>query len=72
MKHGMKQGKKKPTRFYGWLNATVFHKAMAKMRLSHDDKRIIECNDRLLSKGKKPKVLYPQPRKRTKRTQRSK
>lgn len=67
MKHGMKQGKKRPTRFYGWLNATVFHKAMAEMRLSHDDKRIIECNDHLWAKGKKPKVLYPQPRKRVKR-----
>ncbi len=67
MKHCMKIGKKKPTRFYSWLNVTVFHKATAEMRLSHDDKRIIECNDHLLSKGKKPKVLYPQPRKRVKR-----
>ena len=72
MKHGMRIGRKKPTRFYSWLNGTVFHKAMAEMRLSYDDKRIIECNDHLLAKGKKPKVLYPQPRKRVKRTQHGK
>ena len=40
MKHGMKIGKKRPTSFYNWLSATVFHKAMAEMKLSHDDKRI--------------------------------
>jgi hypothetical protein len=45
---------------------------MAEMRLSHDDKRITECNDHLLAEGKKPKVLYPQPRKLAKRTQRGK
>ena len=63
MKHGMKVGKKRPTRFYSWLDVTVLHKAMAEMKLSQDDKRIIECNDHLLSKGKKPKVSYPRPRK---------
>ena len=53
MKHGMKIGKKKSTRFYSWLDGTVFHKAMAEMKLSHDDKRITECVDHKLKKGKK-------------------
>lgn len=72
MKHGMKVGKERPTRFYSWLDGTVFHKNLGLMKLSQTDKRITECNDHLLAKGKKPKVLYPQPRKCTKRTQRGK
>ena len=67
MKHGMKQGKKKPTRFYDWLNATVFHKAMAEMKLSHDDKRVVECVDHKLKKYKKPFFRAPVAPKRTQR-----
>lgn len=67
MKHGMKAGKKKPTRFYGWLNATVFHKAMAEMRLSHDDKRVVECVDHKLKRKEKPFYRAPAAPKRTQR-----
>lgn len=59
MKHGMKVGKQKPTRFYSWLNATVFHKAMAKMKLSHDDKRVVECVDHKLRRKEKPFFRAP-------------
>lgn len=67
MKHGMKAGKKKPTRFYNWLNATVFHKAMAEMRLSQTDKRVVECVDHKLKNKEKPYFRAPEPRKRTQR-----
>ena len=59
MKHGMKPGKKRPTRFYGWLNVTVFHKAMSVMKLSHDDKRITECVDHKLERKEKPFFRAP-------------
>ena len=67
MKHGMKIGKKKPTRFYGWLDATVFHKAMAEMRLSHDDKRVTECVMHRIKRKEKPFFKAPEARKRTQR-----
>jgi hypothetical protein len=67
MKHGMKIGKKKPTRFYSWLNGTVFHKAMAEMRLSHDDKRITECVAHKLKQKEKPFFRAPASSKRTQR-----
>ena len=67
MKHGMKQGKKRPTRFYNWLNATVFHKAMAEMRLSQDDKRVVECIDHKLKRKEKPFYRAPAAPKRTQR-----
>ena len=67
MKHGMKQGKKKPTRFYNWLNATVFHRAMAEMKLSHDDKRITECVSHKLKRKEKPFFRAPASPKCTQR-----
>jgi hypothetical protein len=67
MKHGMKIGKKKPTRFYSWLNGTVFHKAMAEMKISHDDKRVVECVDHKLKKKEKPFFKAPTSPKRTQR-----
>ena len=67
MKHGMKIGKKKPTRFYSWLNATVFHKAMAEMKLSHDDKRIVEYVDHKLKRKEKPFFRAPASPKCTQR-----
>ncbi len=68
MKHGMQIGKKKPTRFYNWLNATVFHKAMAEMKLSQTDKRVVECVDHKLKRKEKPFFRAPS----AKRTQRGK
>lgn len=67
MKHGMKIGKKKPTRFYSWLNATVFHKAMAEMKLSQADKRVVECVDHKLKKKEKPFFKAPAVSKHTQR-----
>lgn len=67
MKHGMKPGKKRPSSFYSWLNSTVFHKAMAEMKLSHDDKRITECVDHQLKRKEKPFFKAPEARKRTQR-----
>ena len=67
MKHGMKIGKKKPTRFYGWLDATVFHKAIAEMRLSHDDKRVTECVMHRIKRKEKPFFRAPAAPKRTQR-----
>ena len=59
MKHGMKIGKKRPTSFYNWLSATVFHKAMAEMKLSHDDKRITQCTAHRLKRHEKPGFIAP-------------
>lgn len=67
MKHGMKVGKKKPSRFYGWFNATVFHKAMAEMSLSQADKRVVECVDHKLKRKEKPFFRAPASPKRTQR-----
>ena len=67
MKHGMKVGKKRPTRFYGWLNATVFHKAMAIAKLSQTDKRVVECVDHKLKRKEKPFYRAPAAPKRTQR-----
>lgn len=67
MKHGMKQSKEKPTRFYNWLDAAVFHKAMAEMRLSHDDKRVVECVDHKLKRKEKPFFRAPAAPKHTQR-----
>lgn len=67
MKHGMKIGKKKPTRFYGWLDATVFHKAMAETKLSQADKRVVECVDHKLKRKEKPFFRAPVAPKRTQR-----
>ena len=67
MKHGMKIGKKKPTRFYSWLNVTVFHKAMAEMKLSQTDKRVVECVDHKLKRKEKPFFKAPKAPKRTQR-----
>ena len=67
MKHGMKIGKKRPTRFYSYLNGTVFHKATAKMKLSHDDKRVVECVDHKLKRKEKPFFRAPAAPKRTQR-----
>ena len=67
MKHGMKTGKKRPTRFYSWLNGTVFYKAMAKMKLSHDDKRVTECVSHKLKRKEKPFFRAPAAPKRTQR-----
>ena len=63
----MKIGKKKPTRFYSWLNGTVFHKAMTEMKLSHDDKRVVECVDHKLKRKEKPFFKAPAAPKRTQR-----
>lgn len=59
MKHGMKTGRKRPTRFYNWLNGTVFYKAMAEMKLSHDDKRVTECVVHKLKRKEKPFFQAP-------------
>ena len=67
MKHGMKVGKKKPTRFYNYLNGTVFHKAMAKMKLSQADKRVVECVDHKLKRKEKPFFRAPSSPKRSQR-----
>lgn len=67
MKHGMKVGKKRPARFYGWLNATVFHKAMAEMSLSQADKRVVECVDHKLKRKEKPFFRAPASPKRIQR-----
>lgn len=67
MKHGMKVGKKKPTRFYSWLNVTVFHKATAEMKLSQVDKRVVECVDHKLKRKEKPFFRAPEAHKRTQR-----
>ena len=67
MKHGMKVGKKKSTRFYSWLNGTVFHKAMAEMKLSQTDKRVVECVDHKLKKKEKPFFKAPAAPRRTQR-----
>lgn len=67
MKHGMKIGKKRPTRFYGWLNGTVFHKAMAETKLSQTDKRVVECVDHKLKRKEKPFFRALVAHKRTQR-----
>ena len=67
MKHGMKIGKKRPERFYSWLNGVIFYKAMAEMKLSHDDKRITECVAHQLKRKKKPFFKAPEARKPAKR-----
>lgn len=67
MKHGMKIGKKKPTRFYSWLNVTVFHKATAETKLSQADKRVVECVDHKLKRKEKPFFRAPASPKRTQR-----
>lgn len=59
MKHGMKIGKKRPERFYSWLSATIFHKAMAEMKLSYDDKRITQCVAHKLKCHEKPGFTAP-------------
>ena len=67
MKHGMKTGKKRPERFYGWLDGTVFHKNLGLMKLSSVDKRITECVEHKLKNKEKPYFKAPEPRKRTQR-----
>ncbi len=67
MKHGMKVGKKRPTRFYGWLDGTVFHKNLGLMKLSQTDKRITECVDHKLKRKEKPFFRAPASPKRTQR-----
>ena len=67
MKHGMKVGKKRSTRFYSVLDGTVFHKNLGLMQLSSADKRVTECVDHMLAKGKKPYFKAPEPRKRAQR-----
>lgn len=67
MKHGMKIGKKKPTRFYSWLDGTVFHKASGLMKLSPADKRVVECVDHKLKRKEKPFFRAPTAPKRTQR-----
>ena len=67
MKHGMKIGKKKPTRFYSYLNGTVFHKNLGLMKLSQTDKRVVECVDHKLKQKKKPFFRAPETLKRTQR-----
>ena len=65
MKHGMKIGKKKPTRFYSWLDGTVFHKALGLMKLRQADKRVVECVDHKLKRKEKPFFRAPASPKRT-------
>ena len=67
MKHGMKVGKKRPERFFSWLDGTVFHKNLGLMKLSSADKRVVECVDHKLAKGKKPFFRAPEARRRTQR-----
>jgi hypothetical protein len=67
MKHGMKTGKKRSTSFYNWLSVTVFHKAMAEMKLSHDDKRITQCVAHRLKRHEKPGFIAPVGHKPVKR-----
>lgn len=67
MKHGMEIGKKKPARFYGWLNGTVFHKNLGLMKLSQTDKRVVECVDHKLKRKEKPFFRAPAAPKRTQR-----
>lgn len=67
MKHGMEQGRKRPTRFYGCLNGTVFHKNLGLMKLSQTDKRITECVDHKLKRKEKPFFRAPAAPKRTQR-----
>ena len=67
MKHGMKVGKKRPERFFSWLDGVVFHKNLGLMQLSSADKRVVECVDHMLKKGKKPYFKAPEPRRRTQR-----
>lgn len=67
MKHGMKTGKKKSERFYGWLNGTVFHKNLGLMQLSQTDKRVVECVDHKLKRKEKPFFRAPEVHKRTQR-----
>ncbi len=57
MKHGMKAGKKRPERFYSWLNGVVFHKNLGLMKLSYDDKRSTECVDHQLKCHERPALL---------------
>ena len=58
----------KDTRFFRWLNGTIFHKNLGLMKLSYDDKRIVECTDHMLKLHKKPAFTAPQAaRKRTQR-----
>ena len=67
MKHGMKIGKKKPARFYGWLNATVFYKASGLVKLTQADKRVVECVYHKLKRKEKPFFRAPVSLKRTQR-----
>ena len=67
MKHGMKVGKKRPERFYSWLDGVVFHKNLGLMKLSSADKRVVECVDHKLKRGKKPFFRAPAAPKRTQR-----
>ena len=60
MKHGMKAGKKRPERFYSWLNGVIFHKNLGLMKLSYDDKRITECVSHKLKKHEKPFFKAPE------------
>ena len=59
MKHGMKIGKKRPTSFYNWLSAAVFHKNLGLMQLSYDDKRITQCVAHRLKRHEKPGFIAP-------------
>lgn len=67
MKHGMKVGKKRPTRFYHLLNGTVFYKALGLMQLSQTDKRITACVEHKLKRKEKPFFRAPAAPKRTQR-----
>lgn len=61
MKHGMKEvGKKRPERFYRWLSTAIFHKNLALMKLSYDDKRITECVSHKLKRKEKPFFKAPE------------
>ena len=67
MKHGVKIGKKKPSRFYRWLDGTVFHKNLRLMKLSQTDKRVVECVDHKLKRKEKPFFKAPASPKRAQR-----
>lgn len=54
MKHGMKIGKEKPTRYFNWLNGTIFYKNLGLMKLSQADKRVVECVEHKLKRKEKP------------------
>ena len=58
---------KKDTRFFNWLNNTIFHKNLGLMKSSQADKRVVECVDHKLKKKEKPFFRAPVVRMRTQR-----